>query len=220
MVALTELEHDALVEIFNIGVGQAAAAMSGIVNEEVTMSVPSISFLSRSEAAQLLEEAHRNDTRAGGGSGERICGVSQHYDGAFSTEALLMFPENKSLEIVRLMVGEAVPLAELSGMEQEAMSEIGNIILNSCVGTLANIFQQELHGSLPVYHVGSSDEILDATGTRADTVVMMLHIDFILEKHQIHGYVAFILDVTALTDLKEQIDRYLQRAMGLPVGPQ
>jgi chemotaxis protein CheC len=215
MVALTELEHDALVEIFNIGVGQAAAAMSGIVNEEVTMSVPSITFLSRSEAAQLLEEAHRNDNRAGGTSGERICGVSQHYEGAFSTEALLMFPEHKSLEIVRLMVGEAVPLAELSGMEQEAMSEIGNIILNSCVGTLANIFQQELHGSLPVYHVGSSDEILDATGTRADTVVMMLHIDFILEKHQIHGYVAFILDVTALTDLKEQIDRYLQRAMGL-----
>ncbi|MBB3224253.1 chemotaxis protein CheC [Pseudoduganella umbonata] len=226
MVALTELEHDALVEIFNIGVGQAAAAMSGIVNEEVTMSVPSISFLSRSEAAQLLEAAHRNDTRndtrtgGGAGNGERICGVSQHYDGAFSTEALLMFPENKSLEIVRLMVGEAVPLAELSGMEQEAMSEIGNIILNSCVGTLANIFQQELHGSLPVYHVGSSDEILDATGTRADTVVMMLHIDFILEKHQIHGYVAFILDVTALTDLKEQIDRYLQRTMGLPMGPQ
>lgn len=221
MVSLTELEHDALVEIFNIGVGQAAAAMSGIVGEEVTMSVPSITFLSRSEAAQLLEDAHRNNQ--GGpdnGGNERICGVSQHYEGAFSTEALLMFPEDKSLEIVRLMVGEAVPLAELSGMEQEAMSEIGNIILNSCVGTLANIFQQELHGSLPVYHVGSSDEILDATGTRADTVVMMLHIDFILEKHQIHGYVAFILDVTALTDLKDQIDRYLQRAMGLPMGPQ
>ena len=211
MVELTELEHDALVEIFNIGVGQAAAAMSGIVGEEVTMSVPSITFLSRSEAAQLLEDAHRNNT---GGDSERICGVSQHYDGAFSTEALLMFPEDKSLEIVRLMVGEAVPLAELSEMEQEAMSEIGNIILNSCVGTLANIFQQQLHGSLPVYHVGSSDEILDATGTRADTVVMMLHIDFILEKHQIHGYVAFILDVTALSDLKEQIDGYLRRTMG------
>ncbi|WP_338765663.1 chemotaxis protein CheC [Massilia sp. METH4] len=212
MVELSELEHDALVEIFNIGVGQAAAAMSGIVNEEVTMSVPSITFLSRSEAAQLLEDAHRNNNA---GNGERICGVSQHYEGAFSTEALLMFPEDKSLEIVRLMVGETVPLDELSEMEQEAMSEIGNIILNSCVGTLANIFQQELHGSLPVYHVGSSDDILHATGTRADTVVMMLHIDFILEKHQIHGYVAFILDITALSDLKDQIARYLQRTMGI-----
>ncbi|TWI62114.1 chemotaxis protein CheC [Pseudoduganella lurida] len=220
MVELTELEHDALVEIFNIGVGHAAAAMSGIVREEVTMSVPSISFLSRGDAAELLEAAHRRNDSAGSnynssGSSQRICGVSQHYEGAFQTEALLMFPEYKSLELVRLMVGESVPLAELSGMEQEAMSEIGNIILNSCVGTLANIFEQELHGSLPVYHVGSSDEILDASGTRSETVVMMLHIDFILEKHQIHGYVAFILDVTALHDLKQQIAGYLQRTLGL-----
>jgi len=99
-------------------------------------------------------------------------------------------------------------------MEQEAMSEIGNIILNSCVGTLANIFQQELHGSLPVYHVGTSEQILASTGSPAGTVVLMLHIDFILEKHQIHGYVAFILDITALHDLKDQVDRYLARAMG------
>eukprot|EP00257_Ricinus_communis_P024177 XP_015584325.1 uncharacterized protein LOC107262641 [Ricinus communis] len=42
-----------------------------------------------------------------------------------------------------------MPLKELTEMEQEAMCEIGNIMLNSCVGTLANIFQRELQGSLP-----------------------------------------------------------------------
>jgi len=204
--ALSELEHDALVEIFNIGVGQAAAAMSGIVNEAVTMSVPSISFLNRADAAALL--GHRDEQL------QRICGVSQHYGGAFQTEAILMFPEDKSLEIVRLMVGELVPLDELTEMEQEAMSEIGNIILNSCIGTLANIFEQELQGSLPVYHVGTSEDILDASGTAAESVVMMLHIDFILEMHQIHGYVAFILDVSALHDLKQQINLYLHRVTG------
>jgi len=206
MFNLSELENDALVEIFNIGVGQAAASMSAIVHEEVTMSVPAISFMHRAAAAMLLGRGdHEN---------ERICGVSQHYEGAFETEAILMFPEDKSLEIVRLMVGEAVPLQELTEMEQEAMCEIGNIILNSCVGTLANIFQHELQGSLPVYHVGTSDEILTASGSLSDTVVLMLHIDFILEKHQIHGYVAFILDISALHDLKEQINRYIARAMG------
>ena len=204
MVTLSELQHDALVEIFNIGVGHAARSMSEIVNEEVTMSVPSISFLNRTDAAAML----------GNKKGERVCGISQHYEGAFSTEAILMFPEDKSLDIVRLMVGESVPLKELTEMEQEAMSEIGNIILNSCIGTLANIFSQELSGSLPVYHVGTSEEILSATGGQADNIVLMLHIDFILETHQIHGYVAFILDLTALHDLTEQIDRYLAKAMG------
>lgn len=203
MFNLSELQHDALLEIFNIGVGHAASAMSDIVKEEVTMSVPSISFLNRAEAAAML-----------GQDGARICGISQHFEGAFKTEALLMFPEEKSLEIVRLMVGDAMPMAELTEMEQEAMSEIGNIILNSCIGTLANIFGQQLSGSLPMYHVGSSEEILTASGSPADAIVLMLHIDFILEKHEIHGYVAFILDMSALHDLQEQVDRYLAKAMG------
>jgi chemotaxis protein CheC len=160
--------------------------------------------VNRADAAHML----------GNKDSERVCGVSQRYEGAFSTEAILMFPEDKSLDIVRLMVGEAVPLKELTEMEQEAMSEIGNIILNSCVGTLANIFSQELSGSLPAYHVGTSEEILSASGSPADAVVLMLHIDFILETHQIHGYVAFILDLSALHDLREQVDRYLAKVMG------
>ncbi|MES2878283.1 MAG: chemotaxis protein CheC [Pseudomonadota bacterium] len=204
MFNLTELQHDALVEIFNIGVGHAASAMSEIVNEPVTMSVPSISFLSRSDAAAMLGLRER----------ARVCGVSQHYRGAFSTQAMLMFPEDKSLDIVRLMVGESVPLQELTEMEQEAMSEIGNIILNSCVGTLANILSQELSGSLPEYHVGTSEEILGGHGQQPDAIVLMLHIDFILETHQIHGYVAFILDLTALHDLQEQLDIYLAKFTG------
>ena len=204
MFKLTELQHDALVEIFNIGVGHAAKAMSEIVNEPVTMSVPSISFLNRAGAAIML----------GNKDGARVCGVSQHYDGAFSTDAILMFPEDKSLDIVRLMVGESVPLKQLTDMEQEAMSEIGNIILNSCVGTLANILGQELSGSLPEYHVGTSEEILHASGGPAETVVLMLHINFILETHQIHGYVAFILDLSALHNLQALVDRYLAKAMG------
>lgn len=205
MFNLSELENDALIEIFNIGVGQAAASMSAIVNEPVRMSVPSISFIPRAQAARLLG-AHD-------GLAERICGVSQHYRGAFETQAILMFPEDKSLEIVRLMVGESVPLKELTDMEQEAMCEIGNIMLNSCVGTLANIFQRELQGSLPRYHVGTSDEILTATGGESG-VVLMLHIDFVLERHQIHGYVAFVLDLSALHDLQEQINLYIARVMG------
>lgn len=206
MIQLNELQHDALLEIFNIGVGHAAASMSDIVREEVRMSVPSISFLNRAQAAALLG--------SGAAGPSRVCGISQHYEGAFETEAILMFPEDKSLEIVRLMVGEAVPLEELTEMEQEAMSEIGNIILNSCIGTLANIFGQELTGSLPAYHVGTSEEILTASGSPADAIVLMLHIDFILERHEIHGYVAFILDMSALSDLQEQVDRYLAKAMG------
>ena len=200
MVRLSELDYDALVEIFNIGVGRAAAAMSSIVGEEVVMSVPAISFESRVDAARLL--CVDQDTR--------ICGIRQHYAGAFNTEAVLMFPEDRSLDIVRLMVGDAVSVQEHGEMEQEAMSEIGNIILNACMGMLADIFESELEGSLPSYHVGTSAEILSAgsQSIQPQATVLMLRINFFIVKYRIEGYVAFLLDTDALADLHGHLGRY------------
>jgi chemotaxis protein CheC len=203
MINLSENEHDALIEVFNIGVGRAAAAMSGIVNEEVVMSVPRITFETRGDAARMLSDD----------PARRICGISQHYSGAFNTEAILMFPEDKSFEIVRLMVGDAVSMEELSELEQEAMSEIGNIILNSCMGMLANLFDRELQGTMPVYRVGTSEDILvrGAPAHRREDSVLMLRIDFHIVKHEIQGYVAFLLDLAALMDLQLFLARYIAR---------
>lgn len=197
---LDEIERDALIEVFNIGVGQAAAVMSRMVNEEVSLSVPSFVFTSLLAAAQnLMDDV-----------GQRICGVSQRFKGTFDADAILMFPENKSLEIVRLMVGDDIPLDELTDMEQEALSEIGNIILNALIGSLANVFGSEFSCSLPEFRLGTGSEILQAGGWESDdATVLLLHIDFNLEKRQINGYVAFLLDVSSMQGLKESINRFI-----------
>lgn len=202
---LSALQHDALAELFNIGVGQAASALSDIVGDEVTMSVPGIRLLDRAGAGALLANHHA-----------RVCGVRQHYDGGFRTEAIVMFDEAKSLDIVRLMVGDAVPFEELTEMEQEAMGEIGNIVLNSCVGTLADLFEQELRGSLPVVQIASGAAILGASTIgigdgAANPIVLMLQIDLALAAHCIHGHIAFLLDMGALGDLRALVDVYLAR---------
>ena len=214
MPTLSALQHDALVELFNIGVGQAASALSDIVGDEVRMAVPTLCFLARAAAAALLAGemriggAHADDRRGD----VRVCGVRQHYDGAFRTEAIVMFAEDKSLDIVRLMVGDAVPFEELTAMEQEAMGEIGNIALNSCVGTLANLFGSELRGSLPVVQLGSSASLLGTdAGSEHNPVVLMLGIDLALDARRIHGYIAFVLDMAALDDLLVLVDRWLAR---------
>jgi chemotaxis protein CheC len=199
MLELDDMERDALTEVFNIGVGQAASAMSQMVNDRVELSVPSISFTSRAAAA--LELTHD--------AGQRICGVSQRFQGTFEADAILMFPENKSLEIVRLMIGDDMPIEELTAMEQEALTEIGNIILNAQIGTLANVFGSEFSSSLPAFHFGTSSEILQAERKNADDLVMLLHVDFKLETHQINGYVAFLLDISSVQGLRDSINRFM-----------
>ncbi len=199
MVALTELQRDALTEIFNISIGRAAAAMGKIVHNEITLMVPRFEFLSLRDVTKNLGEF----------GDKSISSVSQKFNGPFNTEAILMFPEENSLEIVRMMLGGDYPLSELSDLEQEAMSEVGNIILNACISTIANISGQKFSSSLPQFRIGKSQNILCGNIPCGEDMVLFIHINFIITRQSIHGYLAFLMNLPSIDGLIEVVDRFL-----------
>lgn len=199
MTPLTDIQYDALVEIFNIAIGRSAAAMSRIVNDEIVLSIPSLAFLSGKEALHNLS----------GISNRRVCGVMQEFSGPFRTKAMLMFPEEQSLEIVRLMVGESYSLDELSELEQEAMGEIGNILLNACIGSIANITGNEFNSTLPEVLLGTGAEILALDKQPEQETVLLVYIDFIVAQRTIQGYMAFLMNVPSQQGLIEGVDRFI-----------
>ncbi|MFN4120736.1 chemotaxis protein CheC [Acidovorax sp.] len=189
---------DALSEIFNIGVGKAAAAMGNLMRDEVLLSVPHVSILTVSEAAQQLGAAERP-----------MYGVRQPFRGVFNGDALLIFPGNKSLEIVRIVAGQSVPSEDLSAIEQDAMTEVGNVMLNACIAALADLLGSEFELSPPSIDTGDSRTIL---GTRIQNhLVVFLHIRFELLSSQIEGFVVFVLNTTSLEGLRSAINRLLGR---------
>lgn len=197
---LSELQQDALIEIFNIGMGQAASSMSQIVGEEIALSVPKLSILCGADRAETIRAAIHSP---------RVCAVSQDFVGSLNARAFLIFPEGKTQEIVRRMIGESVSADELNEMEQEALSEIGNIILNSCISSLCETLQSDFRCSLPTYHTGSTDEILFASSGRENDLLMLFHVDFSMPKAKIDGYLVFLLNLPSFKALIEQVDRFL-----------
>ncbi len=204
MIAITEMQRDALLEVFNIGLGKAAASLSTMVRQEIRMAAPSLEIYSKDAPQPALAETEK----------QRISAVSQRFSGAFDADAMLVFPEDKTITIVHKMLGESVPLAELTELEQEAMSEIGNIILNGCISVMADLFRTEFSSTLPVYHLGTPAEILRAPYLKDDSLLLILHVDFHLTKDEIRGYVAFLLNVSSFKHLLAQIDAYLDACIG------
>lgn len=198
MIELTALQQDALAEIFNIGMGRAANSLSRMASDDIALAVPTVAFATRQVAAQILIES----------AGERVCSVTQRVEGEFNADAILIFPEVNSLEIVRLMVGDTT-LENLSDMEQEALSEIGNIILNACIGTLTNILGGEFVISLPTAKVGSCWGVLELERRSHDETVMLIYIDFVLERRQIHGHVAILQDVASMPYFMRKVEHFL-----------
>ncbi|HUQ52747.1 MAG TPA: chemotaxis protein CheX, partial [Gammaproteobacteria bacterium] len=126
-VILEELELDALTELVNLGVSRAAANLAVMVQEEVLLTVPKVELLTRDAAIRTLGEREARS----------LVAVHQTFEGAIVGRALLIFPEANSLELVRAIVGSELSNEDIVELEQEALAETGNIILNSCLATIA-----------------------------------------------------------------------------------
>lgn len=197
---LSELQLDALTEIFNIGTGRAAASLSDIVGSEVTLSVPRIQFFQSSEVNAALLSL----------SSPRIGAVRQIFSGSVNTNALLLFTEDRALEIVRDMMGSQLSTDELVEFEQEALSELGNIILNACMSAMSDLLHFTLQSSLPAYSTGPTEAMLRQIIAQTDQPTMLLlHIDLIIEKHQSQGQLIFILSSASFQELLAHVDQFI-----------
>jgi chemotaxis protein CheC len=204
-ITLTELERDALTEIVNIGVSRAASSLRKMVGDQVHLSVPSIDVVSQHRAARLIGEREVSD----------LVAVRQDFDGPFSGQALLIFPETNSLELVRAVTGDALSADEIVEMEHEALAETGNVILNGCLGTMANMLQRSITLTIPDVIRGDGSTLFAArSGGSADGLVLFLYIDFTVRKRDIRGYIAMVMDLPALALLKALLADFIIRVVG------
>ena len=202
---LDDLQLDALTELVNLGVSRAAKSLREMIGQQVLLSVPSISVVNRSQAVSLLmarEEA-------------RLVAVHQVFEGDITGRVLLIFPETKSLELVRAVAGGELALEDIIELEHEALAETGNIILNGCLATIANMLERSLKMSLPEILRGDGPEFFDLDPPpAAGDVVMFLYIDFAVHERDINGYIVMLMDMPSLTALKALLDEFIERTVG------
>jgi chemotaxis protein CheC len=202
---LTELQLDALTELVNLGVSKAAANLREMVGAQVHLSVPTVELVTRGRAIAILAERESNN----------LVAVHQVFEGDIGGRALLIFPETKSLELVRAITGGDLPLEDIIELEQEALAETGNVLLNSCLATIANMLHRSLKMSLPEVLRGNAATFFSlAPPPEAGDVVMFLYITFAVRERDISGYIAMIMDMPSLTALTHLLDEFIERTAG------
>lgn len=210
-ILLSELERDALTEIVNIGVSRAAASLRRMIGDEVLLSVPAAEVVSRQAAAAMI--ADREQTP--------LVAVRQDFAGAFSGRALLILPAANGASLVRAVLGDAVSAEEVFALQEETLTETGNLVLNNCLGTMANMLRESLTLSLPDLDHSGPDALFaagaeDAAG--AAGVVLFLYINFSIRHHDIRGYIAMLMDMPSLAMLQQLIAGFITSVMGDTAG--
>jgi chemotaxis protein CheC len=200
---LSEIERDALAEIANMAVARAASSLRQMVGEQVLLSVPIVKIMRRTEAADIV------------GGDASLVGVQQSFAGPFAGRAMLIFPENRSLELVRSIVGEEHSLEDIIDLEEEALAETGNVILNACLATIANVLGTTMRMSLPSVVRGSGARLFEVQEYRAaENLVMFLYINFTTRMRNVVGFIALLMDLPAIEKLRDAVDQFIKRASG------
>ena len=200
LTPLSELEQDALAELSNVAMARAANSLRQMIKHQVELSVPRVEIVSKETATRLIAKP----------TNATLVAIRQDFTGAFSGRALLIFPESSSLELVRVVVGSQLPLEDIVNLEDEALAETGNIILNSWVATIANLLKSGLKMSLPTVVRGDSRQMFKSE--ESQSLVLFLHIKFEISTKEIRGYVALLMDIPSVEELRSLIADFIANA--------
>ncbi|MCW8930395.1 MAG: chemotaxis protein CheC [Gammaproteobacteria bacterium] len=194
---LTELELDLLTELFNVGIGRSASALSEMLKQEIKLSVPEISFCSLEE---LLQQFKSEDS---------IISISQDISGPFDMQSMLLFPESGSLDVIRAMLGDHLSDEMATELQQEAFTEIGNIVLNACIGIIAKMLDDTFTIDLPKFSDEKPENLFKRSYLHDSQIIMSMQVDLTLTSNCVSGHIAFILGSVSMDNIKGHLNKII-----------
>ena len=199
---LTALQQDALIELLTIGFGRAAASLSQLTGHRVVLEVPQVSV----HPIETLDSALRALVS------DEVASVHQIFSGPVAGDALLILDYKAAGMLKELLTDEAPLPLPLDASAREVLTEVGNILLNACLGTFGNLLQAGVVlGSTLNLH--SLSEILrslmvNREGLRYGLVV---HAGFRLRDAEVTGYLVIVLSVASMDRLIRGVEAWEHR---------
>lgn len=194
------LALEGVAEAFNIGLGRAVAAFSEIMGEGVGLSSPSANVMAAAAANAAVFRAPAIE----------VCGVVQDFETDLGVcRGVLLFPGAEGSTLLERMLAGEVPTEELDALQEDAMLELGNIVLHACVGHLADLLGGSLRSDPPRFMqlgwpTGRWDRPAIERGP--EHRVLLLQADLLVSALDVQGHVLFVLDVP---EMRQCFDRVL-----------
>jgi chemotaxis protein CheC len=200
-VELTVDQKDALTELINIGYGRAAGALSELTGYRITLEVPQVSMHEIEAIAPLLEQVVDAD----------VASVNQMFSGAISGNALLILDEQAAIVLCEMLTDDRPNPQALNSSAREIITEVGNILLNACLGVFGNLLQIHISFAVPRLHVQSVQDVLRVVADQVEEQLrygLMIHTRFYVKARDITGYLVIVLGITSLDRLLLEVDRW------------
>lgn len=200
---LSERQNDALTELINIAFSRTAAALSELTGHRVMLDVPQVSLHPISELPSELMKFLPAE----------IATVHQVFTGPLAGDALLLLNYDGAVMLTDLLTDEQARSQRLDESGREVLAEVGNILLNACLGVFGNLLQVRVSFSVPRLHLEKLDEVVTALVKDRDDVryALVIYTSFRLRDSAVKGFLVIALSVASLDRLIQEVERWEER---------
>lgn len=202
---LTVSQKDALTELINIGYARAAAALSDLTGHRISLAVPEVAIHLIPEITQKLQEVVPGE----------VASVNQVFSGPISGNAILLLDRGAAMLLNRLLT-DRTGSDDLDGAAREVITEVGNIVLNACLGAFGNLLKVQVSFTVPHIQIESVQKVLKSitVGGNELEYALIIHTRFHMRSSDVSGYLVIILGVTSLERLLVELQKWEEREIG------
>jgi chemotaxis protein CheC len=197
---LTDTQTDALTELINIGFGRAAASLSKLTGHRVSLEVPEVTMCPVLKLGEALRPYIDGE----------IATVHQVFSGPVAGDALLVLDHRSGAILKELLTDETALPLEIDASAREVIAEVGNILLNACLGVFGNLLKVQVSFSVPHVTLEAIEAVLQSLLVEREGLryALVVHAGFKTKSSTVTGYLIIVLSVASVARLIESIDRW------------
>ena len=203
-MVLTERQRDAISELINIAFARTGAALSELTGHRVMLNAPEVSVHPTAQLPEALAKFIPGE----------VASIHQVFGGPVAGDALLLLNHDGAVHLTDLLTdGNAPPSNRLDESAREVLTEVGNILLNACLGMFGNLLDVRVSFSVPRLHMDTLDDLLASliSGDKGPQYALVVYTAFHIRDSSVRGFLVMVLSVTSLDRLIHEVGAWEER---------
>jgi chemotaxis protein CheC len=198
---LTDRQRDAISELINIAFARTGSALSELTGHRVMLNAPEVSVHPTEELPAALAKFIPGE----------IASIHQVFGGPVAGDALLLLNHDGAVHLTDLLTdNSAPPSGRLDESAREVLTEVGNILLNACLGMFGNLLDVRVSFSVPRLHLETLDELLTSIirGGSEPQYALVIYTAFLIRDSSVRGFLVMVLSVASLDRLIQEVEAW------------
>jgi chemotaxis protein CheC len=188
---------DVITEIVNVGVGAAASTLNDMLGNHIQLDVPNVELVVYEDLTGALNIS----------LDQKVSSVLLEFFGFISGSSALIFEPQSAHNLAASLTGEDPDEEGLDEILAGALNEVGNIVLNSILGSIANTLDGRLDFLPPVFLEGTLKQLLKLEKKQENDKSLVVDAHFKVGDRNIDGAVYLILHGETIETLENIIEK-------------